>query len=159
MATTTSTASTRSRSSLVIFSVVVISLFLFLHSSSAYKPEDNDIPDGEDYEVDHPFPNEPKGKPKQKIKKGEKCYPWRGNICNGISVNDGAGILQCCRKQCVNLLADGDNCGGCGKKCRFGQQCCYGFCTDVISNPKHCGTCGNRCSPATKCENRFCGYA
>ncbi|KAI3854224.1 hypothetical protein MKW98_024647 [Papaver atlanticum] len=167
MATTTSTSTTETRSrsstsSLVIFSILIVSLFLFLHSSTAYKPEDNDIADGEEYEVDYPFPDDPKGKPrgpKQKIKKGEKCYPWRGNICNGIKVNDGAGILQCCRKQCVNLLADPNNCGGCGKTCGFGQQCCAGFCTNVISNAKHCGTCFNQCSPATKCDIGLCGYA
>ncbi|OVA07744.1 Stigma-specific protein Stig1 [Macleaya cordata] len=150
----------------VILSIMIISLLLFLHSSTAFNFEDSDIEDGEEYVVDNPFSgrftaraNRLEKQEQQKIEKGAKCDPFISNICNGVFVNNGTGLLRCCRKQCRNMLADRDNCGGCRKKCGYGQLCCYGACVDVAYNKNHCGKCGVQCLPGLKCEYGTCGYA
>ncbi|KAH8518622.1 hypothetical protein H0E87_000462, partial [Populus deltoides] len=36
------------------------------------------------------------------IKKGARCNAERNNICNGVSANNGTGLLYCCKKHCRN---------------------------------------------------------
>ncbi|KAK9131809.1 hypothetical protein Scep_011337 [Stephania cephalantha] len=96
-------------------------------------------------------------KPK-KIKKGAKCA-LQNNICNGVPVNKGTGILHCCKKHCRNVLGDRNNCGSCGHKCGYGERCCNGVCTNVYFNDSNCGKCGKKCSSGDKCEYGYCGYA
>ncbi|KAF1882023.1 hypothetical protein Lal_00038666 [Lupinus albus] len=31
---------------------------------------------------------------------------------------------DCCRKKCVNVSTDRNNCGECGKKCKYLETCC-----------------------------------
>ncbi|KAJ1428716.1 Stigma-specific protein Stig1 [Sesbania bispinosa] len=31
---------------------------------------------------------------------------------------------DCCRKKCVNVSTDRNNCGRCGKRCKYSQICC-----------------------------------
>lgn len=94
-----------------------------------------------------------------KIKKGAHCDASANNICSGISVNNGTGLLQCCKKHCRNVLGDRNNCGTCSHKCGFGQLCCSGKCTDIAYNVDHCGKCDKKCSKGVKCEYGVCGYA
>ncbi|XP_042486403.1 protein GRIM REAPER [Macadamia integrifolia] len=94
-----------------------------------------------------------------KIKKGAHCNPFTNNICNGIQVNNGTGLLHCCKTHCTNILSDQNNCGRCQHKCGFGQRCCHGRCTNVSFNPNHCGKCNRKCFHGIKCEFGICGYA
>lgn len=94
-----------------------------------------------------------------KIKKGAHCDASANNICSGISVNNGTGLLQCCKKHCRNVLGDRNNCGTCRHNCGFGQLCCSGKCTDIAYNVDHCGKCDKKCSKGVKCEYGVCGYA
>ncbi|URE04297.1 Stigma-specific protein, Stig1 [Musa troglodytarum] len=66
---------------------------------------------------------------------------------------------DCCRKQCVNMMTDNQNCGQCGKKCQFGQACCGGSCVDVMYDPKNCGGCNKRCKKGSFCQYGMCSYA
>uniref|UniRef100_A0A3Q7F5Z6 Stigma-specific STIG1-like protein 1 n=1 Tax=Solanum lycopersicum TaxID=4081 RepID=A0A3Q7F5Z6_SOLLC len=58
----------------------------------------------------------------------------------------------CCKKKCVNVLADRQNCGLCGKKCR-------GKCVNTLFHKKHCGGCGNKCQQGSSCVYGMCSYA
>ncbi|CAL9103044.1 unnamed protein product [Musa acuminata var. zebrina] len=66
---------------------------------------------------------------------------------------------DCCRKQCVNVMTDNQNCGQCGKKCWFGQACCGGSCVNVMYDPKNCGGCNKRCTKGCFCQFGMCSYA
>ncbi|CAL9045585.1 unnamed protein product [Musa banksii] len=66
---------------------------------------------------------------------------------------------HCCRKQCVNVMTDNQNCGQCGKKCCFGQVCCGGSCVNVMYDPKNCGGCNKRCKKGSFCQYGMCSYA
>ncbi|KAL3612431.1 hypothetical protein D5086_003451 [Populus alba] len=91
------------------------------------------------------------------IKKGTRCNAERNNICNGVSANNGTGLLYCCKKHCRNVLGDKNNCGICGNKCKFGESCCNGRCTNIISNVNHCGKCTKKCAPGVRCQYGTCG--
>ncbi|KAL4282115.1 hypothetical protein GQ457_03G024070 [Hibiscus cannabinus] len=148
---------------------LTISILLSFHpqATSSFEIENSD--EEEEYVPDHPLiiPNlrsrsrflRTSGR-KDKISKGAHCESNSyHNICNGISVNNGNGVLHCCKNHCRNVHGDWNNCGGCGKRCRLGQRCCGGVCTDVWRNVNNCGKCGNRCSSGVKCEFGYCGYA
>ncbi|KAI4295935.1 hypothetical protein L6164_035928 [Bauhinia variegata] len=46
---------------------------------------------------------------------------------------------DCCHKKCVNVSRDRNNCGRCGKKCKYSQICCKGKCVNPMANKNHCG--------------------
>ncbi|URE02165.1 Stigma-specific protein, Stig1 [Musa troglodytarum] len=71
----------------------------------------------------------------------------------------GSAGLHCCRKQCVNVMTDNQNCGQCGKKCWFDQACCGGSCVNVMHDPKNCGGCNKRCKKGCFCQFGMCSYA
>ncbi|URE03102.1 Stigma-specific protein, Stig1 [Musa troglodytarum] len=56
-------------------------------------------------------------------------------------------------------MTDNQNCGQCGKKCRFGQACCGGSCVNVMYDPKNCGGCNKRCKKGSFCQYGMCSYA
>ncbi|OMO60298.1 Stigma-specific protein Stig1 [Corchorus capsularis] len=66
---------------------------------------------------------------------------------------------QCCKKKCVNILIDRQNCGKCGKKCKFSEICCKGKCVNPSFNRKHCGGCNNKCNNGGSCVFGLCDYA
>ncbi|KAE8732154.1 Protein GRIM REAPER [Hibiscus syriacus] len=148
---------------------LAISILLSLHPQTTFSSRIEDFDEEEEYVLDHPLiiPNLRSrnrflttSTKKDKIRKGAHCVhdPYQ-NICNGISVNNGTGILYCCKTHCRNVLRDRNNCGVCGNRCQFGQRCCGGVCTDVVSNVNHCGKCDKQCSAGVKCEYGYCGYA
>ncbi len=55
---------------------------------------------------------------------------------------------------CVSLI-DNNNCGLCKDNCPIGQQCCSGQCVDILFNSANCGGCGHVCN--TVCTLGFCG--
>ena len=77
---------------------------------------------------------------------------------------DGSGTASC-----VDLDADGLNCGRCGRACPLAQSCalgecqpvalcdaigmvdCGGACVDVWSDPSHCGGCWRGCGCGEAC--------
>lgn len=65
---------------------------------------------------------------------------------------------DCCWGKCVNVDTDRQNCGRCGKCCRYGQACCGGCCVDVLFDPMNCGCCGNKCMPGASCKYGMCNY-
>ena len=66
---------------------------------------------------------------------------------------------DCCRKQCVNVETDAQNCGQCGKKCRYGEVCCRGSCVNVLFDPGNCGRCKNKCLKGGYCRHGMGNYA
>ncbi|KAL4269547.1 hypothetical protein GQ457_01G006510 [Hibiscus cannabinus] len=66
---------------------------------------------------------------------------------------------QCCKKKCVDILKDRQNCGKCGKKCKYNEICCKGKCVNPSFNAKHCGGCNNRCGNGEFCVLGLCNYA
>ncbi|OMO55641.1 Stigma-specific protein Stig1 [Corchorus capsularis] len=149
---------------------ITITLLLSLHPQATFSFDFND--DEEEYYVlDQPLlvPNlrsksrflSHTSRKKDRIRKGARCTsdPYYDNICNGVSVNNGTGILNCCKMHCRNILRDENNCGACGDRCNFGQRCCGGVCIDVMNNPNHCGKCDKQCQSGVPCEMGYCGYA
>ncbi|KAF5200328.1 Grim reaper [Thalictrum thalictroides] len=140
--------------------VIIISLLLFLQCCadiSTYADED------EEYSIDDDLHTYKAKQGNQcqhrKIRKGAHCDPITKNICNRLSVNNGTGILNCCKTHCRNILGDRNNCGQCGHKCGFGELCCNGSCTNVACNVDHCGKCNDKCLQGVRCEYGTCGYA
>ncbi|KAG0493983.1 hypothetical protein HPP92_004977 [Vanilla planifolia] len=72
---------------------------------------------------------------------------------------EGSPGPDCCKKTCANVTSDPLNCGGCGRKCRYGQTCCGGSCVNVVDDPSNCGECGKRCRKESFCRYGLCGYA
>ncbi|KAJ4808214.1 hypothetical protein LUZ62_020780 [Rhynchospora pubera] len=66
---------------------------------------------------------------------------------------------NCCKKKCVNFMADNLNCGWCGRRCWYGQTCCGGNCIDVMFNQWNCGACKNKCKNGSFCNFGMCSYA
>ncbi|KAG6573172.1 Protein GRIM REAPER, partial [Cucurbita argyrosperma subsp. sororia] len=66
---------------------------------------------------------------------------------------------DCCKKKCVNVETDRNNCGMCGNKCKYSRICCNGRCVNPMFNKKHCGGCGNECSKGSSCAYGMCDYA
>ncbi|XP_073000171.1 uncharacterized protein [Typha latifolia] len=66
---------------------------------------------------------------------------------------------DCCRKKCVDVMADSLNCGECGRKCHYGETCCGGRCVSVMYDPKNCGSCKNKCKKGSFCNYGMCSYA
>lgn len=95
------------------------------------------------------------------VRKCEHCDPKSryNNACSGVSGNGGKSLVRCCKKQCLDILRDINNCGECGQKCKHGELCFRGVCTSVVSNTYHCGKCCNKCKAGIKCELGSCSYA
>ncbi|KAL9662137.1 hypothetical protein QQ045_026967 [Rhodiola kirilowii] len=66
---------------------------------------------------------------------------------------------DCCKKKCVNVRTDKQNCGWCGRKCRYSEICCKGKCVNPKWDKKHCGGCNVKCKRGRKCEYGMCSYA
>lgn len=66
---------------------------------------------------------------------------------------------DCCKKKCVNVSTDRNNCGRCGKRCRYSQTCCRGKCVNPMFDEHHCGSCGNKCDKGNSCLYGMCSYA
>ncbi|KAK7359806.1 hypothetical protein VNO77_01771 [Canavalia gladiata] len=66
---------------------------------------------------------------------------------------------DCCGKKCVNVSTDRNNCGRCGKRCKYSQMCCRGKCVNPMFDKHHCGGCGNRCNKGNSCVYGMCSYA
>ncbi|GKF40666.1 stigma-specific STIG1-like protein 1 [Tanacetum coccineum] len=66
---------------------------------------------------------------------------------------------DCCKKKCVNVKTDKQNCGLCGKKCKHQEICCKGKCVNVMKDKRHCGGCDNRCKKGNTCVYGMCSYA
>lgn len=101
--------------------------------------------------------------------------------CEGRTVDcDGdLGTLGCASNGCeVGIVADRDNCGGCGIKCKDGEECldpkgtglaCVvpcdatgatfcpdGKCMDLLNDVDACGRCGNVCPHGGANQMRAC---
>ncbi|KAI4295944.1 hypothetical protein L6164_035937 [Bauhinia variegata] len=66
---------------------------------------------------------------------------------------------DCCHKKCVNVSRDSNNCGRCGKKCKYSQICCKGKCVNPMANKNHCEGCGSKCKKGDYCQYGMCTYA
>lgn len=74
-----------------------------------------------------------------------------------------------CNFECVDLLTDPYNCGGCGVVCPAGTTCenascqcpgtnelCKGLCEDVLTDTHNCGGCGVLCTYDSQCVAGEC---
>lgn len=95
-----------------------------------------------------------------------------GLICSANRADCNGNLFDGCE---VDINLDGNNCGGCGKKCAIGMGCqngmcatcsggktyCNGICADLNSDVNNCGTCGTKCSDlpnaSPACVNKVCG--
>ncbi|KAI3765628.1 hypothetical protein L2E82_15668 [Cichorium intybus] len=66
---------------------------------------------------------------------------------------------DCCKKQCVNVKTDKQNCGLCGKKCKHQEICCKGKCVNLMADKHNCGGCNNKCKRGNSCVYGMCSYA
>jgi hypothetical protein len=104
---------------------------------------------------------------------GRCCSTFAGEVaCGTACCNVLLGEACCGAHECVDILHEQNNCGGCGIVCSGGKACqngschcpsthpteCNGSCHNTTYDPDNCGTCGNAC-PADKdcvagsCEN------
>ncbi|CAL1413237.1 unnamed protein product [Linum trigynum] len=68
----------------------------------------------------------------------------------------------CFGRVCRDTLRDAGNCGGCGRRCRFGLDCCGGECVDTRNDARHCGACFEECrrfGGRRDCSFGMCDYA
>ncbi|XP_019168734.1 PREDICTED: stigma-specific STIG1-like protein 1 [Ipomoea nil] len=96
---------------------------------------------------------------KGKEKKAEKT---RNQTCNKnprICRAKGSPGPDCCKKKCVNVMNDRQNCGLCGKKCRYNETCCRGKCVSTLFDKNNCGGCRKKCKKGTTCVYGMCSYA
>ena len=85
-----------------------------------------------------------------------------GLTCNKfprVCLVNGGRRRHCCRGKCVNLMGDRNNCGKCGKKCKYGHICCRGKCANPNVSKKHCGGCNHGCGSGGFCSFGLCNYA
>ncbi|KAL4562515.1 hypothetical protein LXL04_034721 [Taraxacum kok-saghyz] len=66
---------------------------------------------------------------------------------------------DCCNKKCVKVTVDKQNCGLCGRKCKYMEICCKGSCVNPMVNKRHCGGCNYVCRRGYVCVHGMCGYA
>ncbi|KAJ8755101.1 hypothetical protein K2173_016812 [Erythroxylum novogranatense] len=140
---------------------LLIPLLLLLHAQMALS---TDIEDYEEYFLD--TQNLPHFRSRSRflaglnrIKKGAYCNARGYNICNGVPANNGTSLLYCCKKHCRNVIRDENNCGKCGKKCKFSEHCCNGRCINAMKDQNNCSKCNHKCGRGLKCEYGSCGYA
>jgi hypothetical protein len=84
---------------------------------------------------------------------------------------DGCGADEsCCDGECLDLQADEDNCGRCGRVCRTGTSCeegecrcpnaaetaCPDGCFNLQTDEEHCGRCGRQCATGATCNAGVC---
>ncbi|KAB5538987.1 hypothetical protein DKX38_016520 [Salix brachista] len=91
--------------------------------------------------------------------KGSKNRRLTCNKFPGICHAKGSPGPHCCKKKCVNVLADRLNCGLCGKKCRYNEICCDGKCVNPSFSRRHCGACSRSCGSGSLCVLGLCNYA
>ncbi|GMJ15997.1 hypothetical protein like AT5G55110 [Hibiscus trionum] len=75
-----------------------------------------------------------------------------GEVCTGTT-------STCCSNSCVDLTTDNNNCGKCGRMCKYREACCGGKCVDIVFDKRHCGACYHRCEPGHYCVYGMCNYA
>ncbi|MFH2009620.1 MAG: hypothetical protein ABI333_23710 [bacterium] len=88
------------------------------------------------------------------------AIPDAGDVCGGCP----AGTL-CCDGSCIDIEADDNNCGLCGRVCPEGEHCLAGWCmcgsvsgciegsekccadecVNILYDPTNCGNCGVGC--------------
>ncbi|PKU77439.1 pectate lyase [Dendrobium catenatum] len=66
---------------------------------------------------------------------------------------------DCCRRRCVNIDSNTNNCGRCGRHCSWGEICCRGDCVNALLDSENCGGCGNKCNESGFCKQGLCDYA
>nr|GMD11371.1 stigma-specific STIG1-like protein 1 [Ipomoea batatas] len=94
--------------------------------------------------------------------KETKAEKTRNQTCNKnprICRAKGSPGPDCCKKKCVNVMSDRQNCGVCGKKCRYDETCCRGKCVSVLFDKNNCGGCRKKCKKGTTCVYGMCSYA
>jgi hypothetical protein len=76
----------------------------------------------------------------------------------------------CCMDRCVDLTADMNHCGMCGRACGVGTRCmagqcscpesgttlCNNACVDTQTDDDNCGMCGKKCMAPTTCMAGAC---
>ncbi|KAJ0830136.1 putative stigma-specific protein Stig1 [Helianthus annuus] len=96
-----------------------------------------------------------------RCKRGNSCmlgmcsYADNPRLCRA----KGSPGPDCCKKKCVNVKTDKQNCGLCGKKCKHQEICCNGKCVNLMTDKRNCGGCNNRCKRANSCMSGMCSYA
>lgn len=96
--------------------------------------------------------------------RGAKGFHGRGGVmtCDKyprVCRVKGSEGPDCCNKRCVNVSTDRNNCGMCGKRCRYSQICCRGKCVNPMFDKHHCGYCDNKCKKGNSCVYGMCSYA
>nr|GMD06951.1 stigma-specific STIG1-like protein 1 [Ipomoea batatas] len=96
---------------------------------------------------------------KGKEKKVEKARNLTCNKNPRICRAKGSPGPDCCKKKCVDVMNDRQNCGLCGKKCRYNETCCRGKCVSTLFDKNNCGGCRKKCKKGTTCVYGMCSYA
>lgn len=87
--------------------------------------------------------------------RGSKTCDKYPRVCHA----KGSPGPYCCKKKCVNVTSDNQNCGWCGRRCGYGQTCCGGQCVNVLYDLRNCGACKNKCKQGGFCNYGMCNYA
>lgn len=90
----------------------------------------------------------------QKIPENYTC-----NVFPRVCRLKGSSGRDCCKKKCVNVKSDPNNCGMCGLKCRYNEICCKKKCLNSRFDRKNCGRCGIKCKKGDVCAYGMCSYA
>jgi hypothetical protein len=77
-----------------------------------------------------------------------------------------------CGAECIDIMTDVSNCGGCGISCGSSQMCqqgvclarctyqeatCFDGCHNLEYDSQNCGICGNICPVGLECNKSVCG--
>ncbi|KAL4272826.1 hypothetical protein GQ457_13G002030 [Hibiscus cannabinus] len=134
--------------------IVTISAASQQHSTEKYSATEDDHKDADADDVITMDSSGHRSLLQKKRNRRVTCKKFPG-ICHA----KGSPGPACCKKKCVNILKDRQNCGKCGKKCKYNEVCCKGRCVNPSFNTKHCGGCNKRCGNGEFCVFGLCNYA
>lgn len=100
---------------------------------------------------------------------GDSCEEDDGEVCVAEVCVCRTGLTDC-SGSCVDLMANANHCGECGRGCGddvcLAGDCvsdgcgalteCSGACVDPMTNALHCGECGRVCDPDEACISGDC---
>lgn len=111
------------------------------------------------HDVDDDFDHVPQNKAEGRFLLHQEAARMTRRRCDKYPRVCDSKVPDCCKKKCVNVMKDRNNCGRCGKRCKYSEVCCNGWCVNPSWDERHCGSCNHRCKKRSQCRFGMCSYA